>query len=464
MFTFLEFNPNSKNPVTFPTRLFTLPISTGFLFSWLFLSGLGAVFVLFESWIHFVPLPYVDVFGGYQKCLFWMTLLVLAQAITWSLSAWPNVRLLVLAALLVCFLGSPAWLGMFKSPIVLPTFLLLGAVLARAGLQKMRRGEWQGCSWRWPLPAMLNRGATRNLKRFTSPSLAQLWFEWRQFARTLCLYVFALTVIPVVLHLLARVVFGHPLQGSTLLGFTLCLIGIPVVTHSLAAASQGRDEQSFLMKLPLTSGEMTMALLKAAAISTALSWVFALASLGAMPMLGDFNWVLQSFADNHRCRGAILFGLIFLTWRSFVANLCFARSGNRWLVDIPILMVVAVCVGAITLAPLKSNDFNWSMARRFVSFVPSLLACLVAVKLLLAFVGFRVSLKRRLIAPSAVVGYLAVWILLVAALLTLVLTLVRPSKGWDLPWNLPLSLGVVLVVPLARIAFCPIALAHSRHT
>src|SRR5208282_4772279 len=47
MFTFIEFDPKAKNPMTFPDRIFTLPISTSFLFSRLLLGGLAAIVVLF---------------------------------------------------------------------------------------------------------------------------------------------------------------------------------------------------------------------------------------------------------------------------------------------------------------------------------------------------------------------------------------------------------------------------------
>ena len=95
----------------------------------------------------------------------------------------------------------------------------------------------------------------------------------------------------------------------------------------------------------------------------------------------------------------------------------------------------------------------------FIPFVPILLGFLVAMKFSLALLGFRVSIKRSLLAPSSVLGYLAVWVAIVVALLALVLNLPLPSREW----TLPLSLCVVLLVPLARVSFCPIAIAHSRH-
>jgi hypothetical protein len=85
---------------------------------------------------------------------------------------------------------------------------------------------------------------------------------------------------------------------------------------------------------------------------------------------------------------------------------------------------------------------------------------LLAAKFLLAFLAFRVSLKCRLLAPSALAAYLVVWTLLAAGLLAALLILTRPPRELILP----LSLGIVLLVPLARIGFCPIALSRNRHT
>jgi hypothetical protein len=89
-----------------------------------------------------------------------------------------------------------------------------------------------------------------------------------------------------------------------------------------------------------------------------------------------------------------------------------------------------------------------------------LAAGLLAVKFLLAYEAFRTVLRRRLLAPVTVAAYLAVWVLLVAALLATTLLLARPAA--DL--MLPAALGVVLLVPLARIGLAPLALAWARHT
>jgi hypothetical protein len=460
MFTFIEFNPNAKDPVTFSSRVFTLPISTSYLYWRLLLGGVGAIVVLFESWIHLVRQPHLEIFGEYQDCFGWITLVVLAQGIVWALAGWPSTRLLVLTGVLFFFLFSRAWGGIFESPFVLPTLFLLGAVLARISLQKMRHGQWQGWTWKRPLPAMFAPAELRGPKRFFSPAQAQLWFEWRRFARPLCIMVVALTVVPVVTHLLVRVaVGGAPLQNDTLFAFTVILVVIPPVLHFLSSMSPDRTHQSFLMVRPMTDGVISMTYLKAAAISTAISWAAVFVALGGMHFLGDFRAVERSVSVLPECRAAIVIGLIFVTWRMFAVNHCFARSGNRSLAGVPVLMFLALYFGLIIFSAVLHSDYCQDRLSRFVPFVPGLLASLIAIKLLVAFIGFRICLKRKLFAPSAMAGCLTVWILLVAMLLALEWILPRPSKELILP----LALGAVLLVPLARIAFGPIALAHSRH-
>jgi hypothetical protein len=53
-----------------------------------------------------------------------------------------------------------------------------------------------------------------------------------------------------------------------------------------------------------------------------------------------------------------------------------------------------------------------------------------------------------------------VWCLLAAGLLAILFFVARPP----VELILSASLGIILLVPLARIGFCPLALARSRHT
>ena len=447
MFTFVEFHPDAKNPVRFPDRLFTLPLSTSFLFTLLFGGGVAVLAVVFGCWHYLVPMPHVLQFGEYEKCFGWLTLLALAQGITWALAAWPNTRLCLLMALLFGFLFSPGWEGFLDSPIVMPTLFVLGAVLARVGLEKMRHGQWQGWTWPRPIQALLARAPLRGPQHFASPAQAQLWFEWRRLARPLSIALATFALAAVILHLLVRFVFGlRQLDDNTLGVFVLFLAAMPPGVYFCFFSIPALNDLSFPMLRPLTNGQMVLATLKAAAVGTALCWVAVLVAASALAFLGDLK---ATVALSLGQRVAVVWCLIFLTWRMVPAELCFVLDGRRWMAQVPWLKLFAIWMGVFLYT---------EMEERLIQVIPILLAFLLALKLLLAWLGFRVSLQRRLIAPSSVLNYLAVWAFLVAAWLALVVVLFHPDAQ-----ILPLSLAVILLVPLARVGFAPIALAQSRH-
>ena len=458
MFTLIELDPKTK-VLTFPGRLFTLPVSTPFL-SWsLVLAGMVSIFLLHGCWFYLVRMPHLEMFGTYQSCLGWMTLLALAQGLVWALDGWPKTRVVLVAAVFFCFLFSPVQRQLFQSPWVLPPLFLLGVALARVGMQKVRHGQWQG--WAAWLPWVTGRArpALKGPRRFASPAQAQMWFEWRRLTRPLCLGVAVLTFAPVAIFLGLRLVLGRPMQTEDLTAFLCCLLGVPLLVHFTFAISPLKTDLPFLMDLPLTNGEMMMPKLKAAALSSVISWGCFLAALCCLPLLGDFSGVWRSASVWPEGYVVMAVGLIFLTWRFIPVNLGFVLSGNRRLAAMPVWLLLAMYLGGIILAVLARDETLWI---EFWYLLPLLLAGLVALKFLLAFMAFGFSLERRLLSPSAVVGYLLVWCAIVAVLLMLLAAMV-----WKFPPDraviLPMALGIVLLVPLARIGFCPIALAWNRH-
>jgi hypothetical protein len=178
--------------------------------------------------------------------------------------------------------------------------------------------------------------------------------------------------------------------------------------------------------------------------------------MSLIPLLGNFRGALPDISVGPEAMTAIVIGLIFFTWRIMAVNLWSARSGKHCLAGLP---AFALMGGLLFLFLAQSGILN-PVFWRWAPFVSCLLACLVAAKLMLAFLAFRVALNQRLIAPSAVVKYLAIWVLLIAVLLPVMLIL--PHAPSEL--MLPVTLCVILFVPLARIAFAPIMLARARHT
>jgi len=459
MFSYIELDPKTKAP-TFPGRLFTLPISTPFL-SWLLvLSGMASIVVLYGCWIYFVRLPHLEMFETYRSCFGWMTMLALAQGLLWALDGWPNTRMVLLMAVFLCFMSSPAQRQIFQSPYLLPPLFLLGVALARVGLQKVRHGQFQ--AWPAPLSWATRRAdsAIKSARRFASPTQAQMWFERRRILRPISLYAVGLTFAPVAIFLGIRCVVGRSLQNDDLSVFVCLLMGVPLFVHYIFAIISPKADLPYLMNLPMTNGQIMMSKLKAAAISTVVSWGFVLAALCAMPLLGDFSGILRGTSIPLEGWVVIVIGLMFLTWRFIAVSLGFVLSGNRRLAEIPVWIFALLVMGGVMLVGLAQGG---ALQNSFYRLLPFLLAGLVALKFLLSFLAFRLSLKRRLLSQSALVGYLLIWFLIVALFLVLLQVM---DAAFPLVPNamLPLRLGIVLLVPLARIGFCPIAISWNRHS
>ena len=121
----------------------------------------------------------------------------------------------------------------------------------------------------------------------------------------------------------------------------------------------------------------------------------------------------------------------------------------------PVLMFMAIYAGIFAVHFLSQNAEYWDL---FWRLVPGALTCLVALKFLLAFLAFRVCLKRGLLAPSSMLAYLAGWTLMVVALVISTAILFH-----DKPWLFTMCMVIILLTPLARISFAPITLAWNRH-
>jgi hypothetical protein len=396
-------------------------------------------------------------FAPFQNVYTWLTLLALTQGIVWSLAAWPATRMFILSGVLIAFLCALGWRDVFGSVFFLAPTFLLGFVLSGVGMKKMRHGQWQGCTWKVSLGSRAARAELRQA-RFSSPARAQMWFEWRRFGRRLCYLVAIWAFLPVIGHVLVRAIFMlGPLQQNTLSVFLAYLLAIPVVMHFLFSMAPPRGDLPFLMNRPLTNGQIMIATLQTTAITTLVSWAVIFLSLGLMPALGDFHGVLANAKPSTYVQDwtLLVLGLMLLTWRSIPCNLGFVFSGHKRLSEAPVWMLLGLF--AIWIAVICLNSYGYWDA--FWRLVPAIMIALIAAKIGLAIVTFRLCLQRRLLSVSTLVRYVTFWVVLVAVLLAAVLLLAGPR----LKDTLPTCLAVVLLVPLARIGFCPIAFSWNRH-
>ena len=143
--------------------------------------------------------------------------------------------------------------------------------------------------------------------------------------------------------------------------FTAYVFVVPVIIYFCVAISPTQPNLPFLMVRPLTNGEMSMAMLKSAALSTLLSYAAVLAALGELPLLGDYSAVQHSEATFPGGWATIVIGLAFLYWRMVAVNLCFVLTGNRWLARAPVLMYFYAIAVAMTYSWLESNGLHLTL-------------------------------------------------------------------------------------------------------
>jgi hypothetical protein len=404
------------------------------------------------------------VFEGYTvgSSLFcWITLLVLFQATIWSLAGFPFVRTLALCVIGYCFVGyptlSPENFLRQNQPWVLSTLLVGGSALAHIGLAKIRRGEWQRWRWRFPWLGVFEAKAP---KEFHSAAEAQLWLNWRNYGRTLFLAILVITWVPIIL-LAPEVMLNGRLDVEGTQQLCLYVLAIPLVIHLFHGIDRDRSLFPFVVLHPLTNGDIVIGTLKTLGRSTVLSWTVTAAALCTVPLLGDVVGAfgqIKSFAQDSRwilLTPVMLLGLIFLTWRFSVVNLGIAMSGKSKVAHLPGLAIPGY---ALTFGALAYLEHHPEYRETSFRILVAVLSVLLLLKLILAKWAFGLAIRRHLLDRTAATRYLVLWAALGVFFVAPFIIVFRDERG-----VLPLSMFIVLLLPLARIGFAPIALAMGRH-
>ena len=466
VFTFTDLNP--REPFSFPKRFFTLPVSTGFLVSRLVASGTAAVFLVYLGWTQLVHLPHVNTFDGFTDGLTWITFLILAQAIVWSLDAFPFTRMLLLMVVAFFLLAHPdfKWYRLLEAQQTSfqLSLILIGCVMGFVGLDKIRHGGWQRWILEWRRPATGAQKELRGPKSFRSAAQAQFWFEWRRNGCKVFYTVCVFVVVPVLVMIPELLLHPGSVSGNATSQLCVYLMAVPLFIHFCQGISHERTMPQFIANRPLDNGEIIVAQWKAMALSTVLSWAMTLLLLGVVALIGDLsiiNATLRSLPEyQHLIRPlipVILSGLVICTWASGADRVWVGATIGTWIHRV---------YGAVIFA-LLGLGFAWLFAvtlgntpfrETFFKMFPGLLAFLVGLKFLLAQWAFRAAFKQRLIARLTLIGYLCIWTLLASLSLVPVVIVCHQESG-----VIPLCLGIILLLPLARIGFAPLALNRGRH-
>jgi hypothetical protein len=148
---------------------------------------------------------------------------------------------------------------------------------------------------------------------------------------------------------------------------------------------------------------------------------------------------------------------VVLTWTQTVKGLWAGLTGRLWVAVVNMLLTLTLVIAAVQVAERLKEHPEW---REAVFLGASWLAAAVVVlKLVAAGWVLRVVSRRGLMPARFPAVLVAVWAAVVVGLTALLCVLV--SGEW-VPAHL-LALGVILFVPLTRVAVAPLAVEWNRH-
>lgn len=473
VFTFGVSGDLAARESMYPPRMLTLPVSTAALAGWPMLYGCVSMTLLwFAVRIAGIFPPGVDV-PKYWPALFAASLLAWTQALTWMPYPLRGMRIVTSIVLLVS-IDIVVFIALENKPrestmlLLLAPWVPLAYVTAVSAVRRARRGDvpdW-GMAERFA-PAFTRSPARRD---FRSVSRAQLWFEWRQYGRSLPLLV--AIVLPVGLALLfpfreTPVIVVEIVVASLLLPAFMAIFVAATVAKSSSNASESYGITPFIATRPVEDRALVVAKWQASLLSTLAAWMIVAAAVPAALMGADATEPIMNIARNvddalGRPRAIILAllilaGLVGATWKQLVQGLYIAMSGRDWAVKgIAFATLVLVTFGFLALGWILESRYRIGVAW---SSIPWLMAAFVALKLVLAMRVMQRGAERGLFSRKQLVFGAIAWDACVLALYG-VLALILPAILFRRYF---LLLVAMLVVPFVRLAAAPLAVARNRH-
>ena len=458
----------------FPSRLFTLPVTTGALAGWPMLYGTIAMALLWALTRLFAPFP-----AEFDVPVVWPGLLAASlvawtQALTWMPYPLPGMRVIVTMLALTALDAIVFTALELKVPESVMLGLLaplvpLAYLAARFAVARGRRGDvpdWRG------LPARVARRAGlpgRRRTHFQSAARAQTWFEWRRHGRSLPALVALLLPFELGFLFLIR-------ETPALIFYTLAavLVTPPFMAGFVAATvsrpnPNARDSHGvspFMAARPLSTAALIAAPLKATIWSTVAAWVLVLAAIPLAVHFSDTSPVVmervRQFRDTVGTPRAIVVallvcaGLIASTWKRLVQGLYIGLTGREWLIKGNVFFTLSLlCAAGPVIYWIGERD----VVRALWDFFVWILVVLVCLKMsAIAWIATRLY-EDRLLTDRALLGGAVCWCLGVFALYAVLVWLVDSP----LVPRYMLMLIAILAIPLARLSAAPLALAWNRH-
>lgn len=486
MFTYAPMSDLESSESLFPKRRFTLPIKTSALVGWPMLYGTVTIVVVWLAMAGLILRPRgLDVPVG-RLGLTFAAALAWLQALLWSPFGLRWLRLIA-TVLLICFgvvltgimvsIGSFSWILV----IVLGLQLPLAYAVAVWGVSLARRGD--GPDYQRLIEPV--RRALSRLRRheapFASAAEAQDWLEWRLRGWGLPLLIGCLTPLYILIIAIARNIdFGTPFQTpfqtfviliqtpAILLCFPLLVAAFSGTDYGeLVAANGDRRLTDFLATRPMSDEGFVRAKFRMAARSAVVIYVLMFVITGLTYLLvgacgeavDTWRWLAERFSPLEANLIVLLagVGMVVAAWLLMIENMLFALAGRKWFIPVIALTLFLLFVAAFLL---DSRLYDVPEPRQiFWRLAAWLIPTAVAAKLLLATWAFLALDRRRLVGRGTMARVAAAWLGGVVGLFLVLVWLTPPDLvAWPF-----LAATAVLVLPLARIALAPLAVAWNRH-
>jgi hypothetical protein len=474
----------------FPADLFLLPVRTGTLAAWPMAYGAATASLLWLVLAWCIMRPWTSLWSVWVP-LWWPALFATAalawiQALLWLPFGLRGLRVVVMFLLILGLVALAQYgaLSGVSEPILVGLFsglAVLGWTLGYLGVRQGRRGDapnWEGLfePWRRLVRRLPHRRPAEG--GFATAGWAQSWFEWRRTGNSL----------PIMTGLTLPFVLCLPVVFCLILGANvndfispaqtvLIALALPVVTAGMAGMSV-RDKNRWVKDhyglpastatLPMSTGEMVGAKLKAAALSTLAAWALVVVAVPpAMILTGNLETVLgwwrqaqQQEVPALKIVAGLMAATILLvgcTWKRLVDSLFIGLTGRQWVIAGALLGAMVVYIGLGFVGSWIYH--NPETHELLLALVPWLLSLLLACRLSVAGLALRAGLRRRVLAPRTAVRWVTAWVC-VAATLFGFLAYAVPAERVPV-YNL--AFAVLFAMPMARLTAAPLALAWNRH-
>ncbi|APW60783.1 hypothetical protein [Paludisphaera borealis] len=464
----------------YPRRLFVLPVSATTLAFWPMVLNVATVTTLWLLTVAIVP----DSFTAAPPML--LPILLLAAAVSWlQAMVWcpfgASWYRLVVCLTVYITLAMPPLVAKLVFEIDFPWELLLTAYLFGAwglaywAVSRSRRGDVWMPRLKGGKLVNLASGAFERRRSFGSSASAQLWFEARCHLWMLPSITFWFLAVFIVFLAATPFRATQPVFSTSLLA--LAFASPPLMALSVSARFgrfepfwwAGSPSIGFMGTRPMTTQSLVVAKFRNALASVLLAWGVVVV-LVAVTVLGSETWLdtvelLRKAARPYEARSAWLIASLALiltpalSWKCLTSGLPFGLTGRRWVVESHAWVFAAVTMAlAVPLVWLVGHR-EWLPT--LIESIPLFIVALAPFKAIVAVVGFRKAIGRRLIDGPYTAGALAIWLAFTLCMWGLAWLVTSP---FDPPFSAFWMLGAAAITsPLGRFALAPLALDWNRH-